>query len=164
MVFQALSSHTSYHASNFPLVNWAGTRRACALFSQSQQLATFDTYIFYAQHQLENNVVKWNCTYPQPSCSDMFFTGLFLCSTFQACHEPPWTLQKQKEECACFLYPLANLVLLFPFFKPKAQLHTTQLGCCYTRNDIWKLGLDFNSAGSTFCESCLCPYPSQEQE
>lgn len=98
----------------------------------------------------------------------IFFTDLFLCSTFQAHHKPPWAFRgAKKEECPCFLYPLANLILLLPFFKPKVQLDTTQLRCCYPRNHLGKLGLYFSPAGSTFCASwtyCLCADPSWKQE
>lgn len=96
----------------------------------------------------------------------MFFTDLFLCS-FRYTTSLPEPSQEQKEEYTCFPYPLEKSHLLFPLFKPKAQLGTTQLRCCYLRNNLGKVSLDFSSAGSAFYESwrhCLCPDSSWEQE
>lgn len=117
--------------------------------------------------QLKPNVLKWNSLHTSSAvmlqaCSSLTF------SSVPAFRIPQSSLNFHRSKNRSVLaFCIPWQILLFPYFKTKAQLDTTQLRCCCPRNNLGKVGLDFSSAGTTFCgfwRHCLCQNPSWEEE
>lgn len=115
----------------------------------------------------KTNVLKWNSLHTSSAvtlqaCSSLTF------SSVPAVRIPQSSLNfHRSKNKSVFAFCIPWQILLFPFVKTKAQLDTTQLRCCCPRNNLGKVGLDFSSASTTFCEfwrHCLCPNPSWEKE